>query len=343
MCKVSLPPVVCKAFYSASEAGQVNPWWRSEFGIPEVATVDGPIVGIVDTGVDETHATTGDLAGVYLKHRDFSNSGNYWDHFGHGTHVGGIVGAKNNQIGIISLQGVKLLNAKALGDDGGGTDLAVAQAIRWCVDEGAWIINCSLGSNQRSQAIADAVAYAVSHGVLVMAASGNDGSKNGVSDPADLEGTIAIGAIDRQRRLAAFSNQGARVQAVGPGVDILSTYRNGGYAMLSGTSMATPWDSMVAALVMSEAKRKIGVAEYSTLLETCCDDLGTAGRDKAYGHGLPVLSKMLAAVAPKPAPVPVVPPLPTVPGFIAIPSDVKPRLIQVGAEAGLFLPGVVKP
>lgn len=342
MCKISLPPVTVKAYYSAQEAGQVNPWWRSEFGLNENNRADGVIVGIVDTGADQAHVEGGDLKGVYIKHRDFSNSGNAWDHFGHGTHVGGIIAALDNEIGILNLQGVGLLNAKALGDDGGGTDLAVAQAIRWCVDEGASVINCSLGSNQQSASIAGAVDYAVQHGVLIVAASGNDGSQNGVSDPADLEGTIAVGAVDRSRRLAPFSNQGARVQCVGPGVEILSTYRNGGYALLSGTSMATPWVTSVFALAVAARKSNISVALASDLLAACCDDLGTAGRDKAYGHGLPVVSKILAAVAPPPVvgPPPVVPPSPFVPGSLVLRSDVKPRVISIGAEVGLFLPAV---
>jgi len=370
MCRVALPPVMVHQTVRAQDVGQVNPWWRKEFGL-DGDRADGARVGIVDTGVDEKHTQqpAGDLRGVYVAHRDFSNSGNAWDKFGHGTHVGGIVAALDNDAGVLGAgPGARLWNAKALGDDGGGTDSGVAQAIRWCVDEGCQIINCSLGSAVMSPAIAGAVDYAVSHGVLVVAASGNEGSKSqaveaisdaagaagidevlagrraieamAVSYPADHPGTIAVGAISRDRTIAPFSNQGLKVQCVGPGVQILSTYRGGGYAELSGTSMATPWVTAVFALaIKANGGKNISHAMAVDLLKTCCDDLGTAGRDKAYGYGLPIVSKILAAVAPPPPPSPP-PAVPSLPSFVPIAHNSLARVVNINGEVGIFLPAL---
>ena len=178
------------------------------------------------------------------------------DDNGHGTHVAGILAAAGgNGNGVVGVDwNATLMPVKILDSSGGGTTDAAVKGIYFAVEHGARVINASWGGGDYSQALADAISFAGSHGVVFVTAAGNDGTNNDKvpSYPADyrLPNEIAVAAIDPRGDLAGFSNFGAHtVDLAAPGVNILSTVP-GGYAYYSGTSMATPYVAGVAALLV---------------------------------------------------------------------------------------------
>jgi subtilisin family serine protease len=190
----------------------------------------------------------------------------------------------NNATGITgAAPGVDILPVKVLCADGAGVSSDVAEGINWAVDNGADVVNLSLGGSY-TQSIDLAVRYARSHGVVVVAAAGN-GEPN-PSYPAALTQAIAVGATDSGDAIAKFSNQGAYVDLAAPGVGILSTWANGGYAAKNGTSMASPHVAAAVALVLAARPQwdTDPVAACTQLIRTALD-LGAPGRDDAFGYG----------------------------------------------------------
>ncbi|MHB9145025.1 MAG: S8 family serine peptidase [Symbiobacteriia bacterium] len=222
-------------------------------------TVAAPVtVAVIDTGVDGGHE---DLAGRVLSGHNAitgtsapdnaaDDSGN-----GHGTHVAGIIAARtNNLTGIAGAAGtfpVSILPVKVLDGNGIGTLYDVAQGIRWAAENGARVINLSLGARLPDYPVTlgDAVKYAQEHGVLVVAAAGNEGDNVEGFYPATLPGVVSVAASGPDHHPAHFSNYDTTVTA--PGVNIISTLPDNGYGALSGTSMAAPFASATAALLFS--------------------------------------------------------------------------------------------
>ena len=248
------------------------------------------ILAIIDTGVANTHldlvnkilrdvngivgynAAVTDPATGQLGARDDA-----LDDYGHGTHVAGIAAAQaNNTEGIAGIAGwdgvathtdtsVKIMPVKVL-TGGGGTDADVAGGIVWATDHGAKVINMSLGDTSTSNLLNDACQYAWTHGVVVVAAAGNNGS-NAPFYPASLDNVLSVAASDNTDTLAGFSNWGARVNVAAPGVGVYSTLPNYNgtafgsfYGTLSGTSMASPHVAGEAALIFSHNPNQIGRA-----------------------------------------------------------------------------------
>lgn len=238
-------------------------------------------VAAVDSGIAAKHP---DLAGKIAAQRDFVGStqdGVAQDDVGHGTHVAGtMAGATNNGIGVADgCPQCRLLVAK-VGDSSGVTDRDLVEGIRWSADNGAKVINLSLGGTGRSDALKNAVNYAYNKGAVVAAAAGNDGS-NVVNYPAAYSNVIAIAATTRDDRHASFSNYGSWVDVAAPGVNILSTVP-GGYDSYSGTSMASPHVSALAGLLAAQGRSK---AEIRSRIVSTATDLGAAGRDPYFGAG----------------------------------------------------------
>jgi subtilisin family serine protease len=171
---------------------------------------------------------------------DNDGDGDVDEGWGHGTHVAGIIG--------IAAPDARLLIARVLDSEGRGDMLGLAQAIRWSVANGARVINLSLGSAWKSDAVKLAIDEANAAGVICVAAAGNTGT-DGVEFPASYRMVIGVGAIDCGGKLASFSSFGSNLGICAPGVSIRSSFRNGGYALWSGTSMATPWVAGGAALL----------------------------------------------------------------------------------------------
>ena len=256
----------------------------------------GVTVAVIDTGV----AAVPDLSGQLLPGVDYvTGSGNGTaDAAGHGTHVAGIIAARaNNGLGIAGLApSVKILPVRVLDADGSGYDSDIANGIVYAADHGASVINLSLGGPGYSSVLAQAVSYALSKNVVVVAAAGNaKQSGNAASYPAALPGVLAVAATDSSDAVAPFSNTGSYVKVAAPGVHVLSTVP-GGYAYGDGTSMASPYVAAAAALVRS-ANGGLSESAVVTDLTTTATDLGPAGRDDASGSGLVNPLKAVCAVS----------------------------------------------
>jgi thermitase len=213
----------------------------------------------VDEYVDDQLGTVDDLRG-FSAIDDLSDP---MDDNGHGTHCAGIIGAEgDNNMGIAGVNWkVQIMPLKFIGAGGSGTTKDAIEAINYVIDRkragvNVRIISASWGSTQKSRALEDAIREAGEEGILFVAASGNASADADRSPhyPAsyDLPNIISVAALDRNDQLASFSNYGARkVHIAAPGVEILSTWLGGAFEEHSGTSMATPEVSGVAALVLS--------------------------------------------------------------------------------------------
>ncbi len=247
----------------------------------------GVVVAVIDTGVQADHP---DLAGVVVPGRDLvagSGSGRIDPH-GHGTHVAGVVAALGgNGVGVAGLgQGLRVMPIRALDKDGVGSDATVAAGIVWAADNGAKVINLSIGSPDYSPAEAAATFYATARGALVVAASGNQrGQGNATSYPGAFPGVLAVAASDNTGRTATFSNSGPYVDVTAPGVNIISTYPPAGYAYMDGTSMSAPYVAAAAALVRAAAPT-LTPAQVTAVLQQTAKDVETAGKDTLSGAGL---------------------------------------------------------
>lgn len=272
-----------------SQPAQVLPW-----GVDRIDAELSPTTGlgvkvcVVDTGVKKDHK---DLQANIFAGRNFVAKGltvdptKWGDDNGHGTHVSGTVAAINNAIGVVGVApGASLLVAKVLNRQGSGYLSDVIAGVDWCVSQGAKVVSMSLGTSSDVQAMHNAVDAAYASGALLVAAAGNDYS-GPVSYPAAYGSVIAVSATNSADGLASFSNIGPEVELAAPGVSIFSTWYDGMYATLSGTSMATPHVSGVAALAF-EQNPFMTNAEIRSLLQNTADDLGAVGRDNSFGYGL---------------------------------------------------------
>ena len=214
-----------------------------------------------------------------------AGNANVTDDFGHGTHVAGIAAAAtNNGIGIAGISwGARVMPVKVLDQYGNGWYSDIADGIVYAADNGAKIINLSLGGAAASQTLCQAAAYAQQKGALLVAAAGNAGAA--VLYPAACDGVLAVAATDRSDQRASFSNYGPEVDLAAPGVDIYSTWPwLDGYFTKSGTSMAAPHVSGVAALVWSRWPEWTNMAVSRRITETAVD-VDAAGWDPYTGWG----------------------------------------------------------
>jgi thermitase len=247
-----------EATYSLSETTPNDAHWTSQWGLRQTGfpqawdvTHGSPriVVGVLDTGVERSHP---DLAGAVLAGRDFvSDDADPADEAGHGTAVAGILAARtNNRAGVAgACWSCRVLPVRVLGRDGKGESATLAAGIVWAVDHGADVLNLSLGGDTTTMAERDAVAYAVGHDVVVVAAAGNDG-KTRREYPAATAGVIGVAGSDAEGRLYDWSNRGSWVDVAAPGCNT-SPWRGHAYSTFCGTSSAAPLVSGLAALVRS--------------------------------------------------------------------------------------------
>ncbi|MDW7732317.1 MAG: S8 family peptidase [Methanolobus sp.] len=245
-------------------------------------------IAIIDTGISKKHPDLIVAGGVDL--RDTTENKKWDDDNGHGTHVAGIIGACNNSIGVVGVAyDSELYAVKVLDNNGNGQISDVIEGIEWAMENDMDIISLSLGTNLYSQALEDACEVAYNSDILLVAAAGNSGdgdlTTNNVEYPAKFDSVIAVAAIDCNNVSPVWSADGTGVELAAPGVDIYSTYLEGGYFISSGTSMAAPFVSGVAALIKSE-NPSLSSEEIRNLLVYRAVDLGTIGKDSTFGYGL---------------------------------------------------------
>lgn len=235
----------------------------------------GIIIAIVDTGIQLTHA---DLSAKLVPGTGFVGNSNGNDDNGHGTHCAGIASATtNNSLGIAgvgwlcSLQPVKVLNS-----GGSGSWAAVANGIRWAADNGAKVMNISLGGTSDGGATRTAVEYAWNRGTILAAAAGNNGS-SGAFYPAFYDQCIAVAATNQSDNRASFSNFGSWVDVAAPGQGINSTWLGGGYTYLDGTSMASPHVAGLAGLIFSILGSGASNQLVRDIIERNTDNIGRYG------------------------------------------------------------------
>ncbi|HZG85506.1 S8 family peptidase [Paenibacillus sp.] len=245
----------------------------------------GVAVAVIDTGV----AAHDDLP--QLRGRSFVDyTDSFADDNGHGTHVAGIIAAQDNGYGITGVApGVELYALKTLSADGYGYLSDTLLAIDWCVENGIDIANLSLGMPTSSAALRSAVERAYAAGVLVVSAAGNGGTEAGTEDtveyPAKYDAAIAVAAVDPDGFRAPFSATGPAIELSAPGVAVVSTYLDNGYAVQDGTSMAAPFVTGTLAL-FRELYPEHSPARLRSLLQAGAVDFGEPGKDIRYGYGL---------------------------------------------------------
>ncbi|MFL6978144.1 S8 family serine peptidase [Bacillus inaquosorum] len=237
-------------------------------------------IAVIDSGISPHDDLS--IAGGFSA---VSYTSSYKDDNGHGTHVAGIIGAKHNGYGIDGIAPeAQIYAVKALDQNGSGDLQGLLQGIDWSIANRMDIVNMSLGTTSDSQILHDAVDKAYEQGVLLVAASGNDGNGKPVNYPAAYSSVIAVSATNENNQLASFSTTGDEVEFSAPGTNITSTYLNQFYATGSGTSQATPHAAAMFALLKQRDPAETNVQLRASMQKNIVD-LGTTGRDQQFGYG----------------------------------------------------------
>jgi subtilisin family serine protease len=273
------------------------------------------IIAVVDSGVSPVHP---EFAGRLVAGYDFINKDDDpADDHGHGTHVAGIAAAGINGVGTVGVcPECKIMPVKVLNERNGGTWSSVSKGILFAVDNGADVINLSLGATVSSTTLISSVQYALDHDVVVVAAAGNL-ANNAPFFPAAAPGVVGVSGTDAEDRYWPVSNYGDFIDVAAPGVNIYSSYyslANGsGYAYMSGTSMASPFVTGLAALIRSR-RPDLSAVEVAGLLSSTAKDLGDPAWDRYYGAGrVDAHAALVAANDGMDPATPAEPPLPAVP------------------------------
>jgi subtilisin family serine protease len=277
---------------------------------------NGITVAVVDSGVDRTHSditaniwtNVDEIPGDGIDNDNNGKTDDTWgwnfiydnndpvDDNGHGTHVAGTIAATgNNNMGVIGVAPEsKIMVIKTSNSLGISTDSFQAPALIYAVDNGVDVINCSWRGVGDSQAIKDAVDYAHSMGVVVVAGAGNDADDAKYYHPACYSNVITVAAVDYNNEHANFSNYGNKIDVAAPGWDVLSLQATGtapgqvvapNYVIISGTSMATPHVSGLAALILS-LHPSYTVEQVRQAIRTSATDILEPGFDRYSGYGL---------------------------------------------------------
>ena len=332
------PSVISVESESQVMAFSTPPYFTSQWGITTVASESvsatsqgaGIVVAVIDSGVD---ANNPDLVGRVIDGVDYRDGISYvnnqtglidncvsytdaryvgkpdhadfgkYDPDGHGTHVAGIIASNSIRVKSVAPQAT-IMPVRVLSSSGSGDVSDVACGIIYAANNGARVINMSLGlsldegTDIVSPALSAAVAYAITKNVVVVAASGNDGTTGINTYPAALPDVIGVGAISNNsgQPIVWFSNRGSYVDVVAPGVGIWSTCSSpsttctttdgdSNYELLSGTSMATPFVAGLAALILS-IDQNLQFSDVASIITTSAVDKGAVGPDQIYGFGL---------------------------------------------------------
>ncbi len=246
----AVEPSLGAALVSRPEA----PWGVNRVHAPAAWNITqgaGADVAVIDTGIDLAHPDLLDkVDGGYSALTKTENPADYQDDNGHGTHVAGTLAAARDGKGVVGVAPrARLYSVKVLDAEGSGRLSDVIDGILWTAKNGAKVANLSLAIPVDSPALHQAIKFARAKGVVLIAASGNSGGP--VEFPAAYPEVVAVSASDSSDRRALFSSHGREVSFIAPGVDVVSDRLGGGVTAMSGTSMAAPHVSGLAALAVS--------------------------------------------------------------------------------------------
>lgn len=270
MSKVSLIPYTIQSVFKETKV--VPPgiefieaptlWEKGYYG-------NGVVIAVLDTGCDSDHFELKDriIGGYNFTSDDKGDPSVYEDYNGHGTHVCGTIAATQNNAGIIGVAPkAKLLVLKVLSGQGFGDTKWVIEGVRYATKwrgpngERVRVISMSLGGKEKDSTLHKAVQEAIGEGILVVCAAGNEGDGKDETDefayPGAFPEVVQVGSINLQGEISKFSNTNCKIDLVAPGEEILSTYLNNEFAVLSGTSMATPHVSGAVALIIEQGEKE---------------------------------------------------------------------------------------
>lgn len=265
----------------------VDNWGLEAINAPRVwykTKGEGVKILVIDTGIEKDHPD--------LKHafkfgiNMFEKSEDVTDEFGHGTHVAGLlVGLKTGVA-----PEAELYVAKVLDSNGNGSLASVMDGITCAINMEVDILCMSLGTaNGLPQIFTERISEAYKSGITIICATGN----NDIGEPqypSFLDEVIAVGGIGKDFKRASFSNYGEQMDVVAPAVEIVSTYKNGKYAKMTGTSMASPLVAGAIALIISYNRKK-GIELTPKDIKEMLKKLGTHSDE--YGHGIMDLTKLM--------------------------------------------------
>jgi thermitase len=289
------------AFVPADTTLTGTEWHLAKIQAPQAWTVTAgrtnTIVAVLDSGIDAAHP---DLANRVLPGFNFvSGDTDTADDFGHGTAVAGVVvAAGNNNLGILGVsRGCLVMPVKVVDATGYAYYSAVAQGIHYAVDNGARVINISIAGNDASLTLQEAVDYAGTNNVLVVAAAGNNGN-NLPQYPAACSGVLAVSATETNDTLAPFSSFGSFIALAAPGDNIWTTQASASnpYGAWRGTSFSSPIVAGTAALALS-VNPLLSNTQLVALLEQNADDVGAPGFDQSFGYGRVNAARAVTAAA----------------------------------------------
>jgi hypothetical protein len=292
------PAVLQESRFYAAQLLNLFTIWSFSYATDEV------VIAVLDTGIAHDHP---EFAGRILPGYDFINLDDLpEDDHGHGTHVAGIAAAAvDNGVGIAGVCGFcKILPIKVLNARENGSPAGIEAGLRYAADQGADIALLSLGESIGSSSVISGIAYAREHGVLIVAAAGNENSDVNFY-PAAYPGVFAVSATTRLDRRWEWSNYGDYVAISAPGDTVFSTYPDlnneyGGYLYMSGTSMAAPFVAGLAGLLLAQDPTRSAI-DVTHLMTSTAVDLGEPGWDPQFGYGR--IDPVAALVAESPAPV----------------------------------------
>jgi len=241
----------------------------------------GILVAVLDTGI-ENHET---IDPARISRIDMVGESNNVDRdfAGHGTAVAAIIAGQASYAPGMA-PNVDILGIRVLDDAGMGNSFTVAEGIMVAVEQGAEVINLSLGSFADSPILKKTVDYALSQGVVLVAATGNDGLSE-IMYPARYDGVIAVGAVDAKKQVLPFSNQGSEIDITAPGFGVQTAWSDNQLVSFSGTSASAAFVSGAIADLLSDSQ-SLSAQEAAVFVLNFADDGGAPGKDEQYGNGI---------------------------------------------------------
>lgn len=276
-----------------NQNGQIIPWGLEVVGMiesPPARTQDVIKIAILDSGINQEHE---DLQGkVVNAYNAIAPDEPIIDDFGHGTAIASIMTAHDNDVGMVGVtQHVDIYDVKVLNEEGNGKAEHLIAGIQWCIEQQVDIMNISFGLQSANADLEQAINEAVDSGIIIVAAAGNTYGL-GVDYPARYDNVLSINALKQDLKRPSSAAKG-KIDFAAPGVNILSTDKDGGYSLFNGTSFATAFATGVIAVHLIEYRNKTDFnnrpqdnRDFLDAINTQAAKLGKKDQVHEYGQGL---------------------------------------------------------